>query len=112
MDEQQGQFLKAIYAVQNEIGRARVLDIASHLGLDIINSKAERYLYHETTLGLREAGYIDCLAFDEWVTCGISEAYRQGPKLCRVQKTPSIHLENPRRTLLGNSARHKKSRGC
>jgi len=71
MDEQQGQYLKAIYAVQNEIGRARVLDIASHLGLDIINSKAERYLYYETTLGLREAGYIECLAFDMWVTCGV-----------------------------------------
>ena len=71
MDEQQGQFLKAIYAVQNEIGRARVLDIASHLGLDIIKSTAERYLYHETTLELREAGYIECLAIDQWVTCGI-----------------------------------------
>jgi Mn-dependent DtxR family transcriptional regulator len=34
MAEQLGQYLKAIYAVQNEIGRARVLDIASHLGLD------------------------------------------------------------------------------
>ena len=31
MNEQQGQFLKAIYAVQNEIGRARVLNIARHL---------------------------------------------------------------------------------
>ena len=63
--------MKAIYAVQNEIGQARVLDIASHLGLDIINSKAERYLYHETTLELREAGYIECLAIEQWVTCGI-----------------------------------------
>ena len=35
MDEQQGQFLKAIYAVQNEIGLARVLNIATHLGLDL-----------------------------------------------------------------------------
>ena len=78
MDEQQGQFLMAIYAVQNEIGRARVLDIARHLGLDIINSKAERYLYHETTLELREAGYIDCLAFDEWVTCGIVRLTAKG----------------------------------
>ena len=42
MDERQGQFLKALYAVQNEIGRARVLDIARHLGLDIRNSKADR----------------------------------------------------------------------
>jgi len=71
MDEQQAQFLKAIYAAQNEIGRARVLDIARHLGLDIRNSKAERYLYHETTLELRKGGYIESLAFDEWVTCGI-----------------------------------------
>ena len=78
MDEQQGQFLKAIYAVQNEIGRARVLNIATHLGLDIINSKADRYLYQETTLELREGGYIDCLAFDEWVTCGIVRLTAKG----------------------------------
>jgi len=78
MDEQQGQFLKAIYAVQNEIGLARVLNIATHLGLDIINSKADRYLYHETTLELREGGYIDCLAFDEWVTCGIVRLTAKG----------------------------------
>jgi hypothetical protein len=71
MDEWQGQILMAIYAVQNEIGRARVLDVARHLGLDIHNSKAERYLYHETTLELREGGYIECLAIDEWVVCGI-----------------------------------------
>ena len=78
MDEQQGQFLKAIYAAQNEIGRARVLDIARQLGLDIRNSKAERYLYHETTLELREGGYIDCLACDEWVTCGIVRLTAEG----------------------------------
>ena len=78
MDEQQGQVLKAIYAAQNEIGRARVLDIARHLGLDIRNSKAERYLYHETTLELREGGYIDCLACDEWVTCGIVRLTGEG----------------------------------
>jgi hypothetical protein len=78
MDEQQGQFLKAIYAVQNEIGRARVLNIATHLGLDIINSKDDRYLYHKTTLALREGGYIDCLAFDEWVTCGIVRLTAEG----------------------------------
>ena len=78
MDEQQGQFLKAIYAAQNEIGRARVLDIARDLGLDIRNSKADRYLYHETTLELREGGYIDCLAFDEWVPCGIVRLTAEG----------------------------------
>jgi len=78
MDEQQGQFLKAVYAVHNEIGRARVLDIARHLGLDIRNSKAERSLYHETTLELREGGYIDCLACDEWVTCGIVRLTGEG----------------------------------
>jgi hypothetical protein len=88
MDEQQGQFLKAIYAVQNEIGRARVLDIASHLGLDIINSKAERYLYHETTLGLREAGYIDCLAFDEWVTCGVVRLTAKGLNYVESKRRP------------------------
>ena len=71
MDERQGQFLLAIYTVQNEIGRARVLDIARHLGLDIRNSKADRYLYHETTKSLREGGYIESFAMDEWVTCGI-----------------------------------------
>jgi Mn-dependent DtxR family transcriptional regulator len=71
MDERQGQFLIVIYTVQNEIGRARVLDIARHLGLDIRNSKADRYLYHETTLKLREGGYIESFAMDEWVTCGI-----------------------------------------
>jgi hypothetical protein len=80
MDEQQAQFLKATYAVQNEIGRARVLDIATHLGLDIINSKAERYLYHETALELREGGYIDCLAIDEGVTCGIVRLTAKGYK--------------------------------
>jgi Mn-dependent DtxR family transcriptional regulator len=78
MDEQQGQFLKAVYAVQNEIGRARVLDIARHLGLDIRTSKADRYLYHETTLELREGGYIDCLVCDEWVTCGIVRLTAEG----------------------------------
>jgi Mn-dependent DtxR family transcriptional regulator len=78
MDEQQGQVLKAIYAVQNEIGHARVLNIATHLGLDIRTSKADRYLYHETTLELREAGYIECLAIDEWVTCGIVRLTAKG----------------------------------
>jgi len=78
MNEQQGQFLKVIYAVQNEIGRARVLDIARHLGLDIINSKDDRYLYHESTLELREGGYIDCLAIDERVTCGIVRLTAEG----------------------------------
>jgi len=88
MDEQQAQFLKAIYAVQNEIGRARVLDIARHLGLDIINSKAERYLYHETTLELREAGYIDCLAFDEWVTCGVVRLTAKGLNYVESESRP------------------------
>jgi len=70
--------LKAIYSVQNEIGRARVLDIARHLGLDIRNSKADRYLYHETTLELRKGGYIECFAMDEWVTCGIVRLTAKG----------------------------------
>jgi len=70
--------LKAIYAVQNEMGRARVLDIARHLGLDIRNSKADRYLYQETTLELREGGYIECLAIDEWVMCGIVRLTAEG----------------------------------
>jgi len=70
--------LKAIYAVQNEMGRARVLDIARHLGLDIRNSKADRYLYQETTLELREGGYIECLAIDEWVMCGIVKLTAEG----------------------------------
>ena len=70
--------LKAIYAVQNEMGRAHVLDIARHLGLDIRNSKADRYLYQETTLELREGGYIECLAIDEWVMCGIVKLTAEG----------------------------------
>jgi len=70
--------LKAIYAVQNEMGRARVLDIARHLGLDIRNSKADRYLYQETTLELREGDYIECLAIDEWVMCGIVRLTAEG----------------------------------
>jgi hypothetical protein len=78
MDEQQGRSLKATYAVQNEIGRARVLDIARHLGLDIIDSKADRYLYQETALELREGGYIDCLAIDEGVGCGIVRLTAEG----------------------------------
>jgi Mn-dependent DtxR family transcriptional regulator len=78
MDEQQGQFLKAIYAAQNEIGRARVLDIARHLGLDIRNSRADRSLYHETALELQKGGYIESLAIDEWVTCGIVRLTAKG----------------------------------
>jgi hypothetical protein len=88
MDEQKGQFLKAIYAVQSEIGRARVLDIARHLGLDIRNSKADRYLYHETTLELREGGYIDCLACDEWVTCGIVRLTAEGLNYVESKRRP------------------------
>ena len=88
MDERQGQFLMAIYAVQNEIGRARELDIARHLGLDIINTKAERYLYHETTLELREAGYVECLAIDQWVTCGIVRLTADGLDYVESKRRP------------------------
>ena len=88
MNEQQGQFLKAIYAVQNEIGRACVLDIARHLRLDIINSKADRYLYQETTLELRESGYIDCLAFDEGVPCGIVRLTAEGLNYVESKRRP------------------------
>ena len=80
--------MKAIYAVQNERGRARVLDIARHLGLDIINSKADRYLYHESTLELREGGYIDCLAFDEWVPCGIVRLTDEGLNYVESKRRP------------------------
>ena len=78
MDNQQERFLWAIYATQDtrdETGRARARDIAWHLGLDIIYEKAERDLYEQTTLDLRDRGYIECLAIDDRVptdpiTCG------------------------------------------
>ena len=71
MDEIQESFLRAIYEVQDEIGRANVMSIASRLDLDIINSKDDRDLYQQTTLELRDSGYIDCPANDYAVTCGI-----------------------------------------
>jgi hypothetical protein len=60
---------------RDETGRARARDIAWHLGLDIIYEKAERELYEQTTLDLRERGYIECLAIGDRVptdriTCG------------------------------------------
>jgi len=71
MVEQQKRFLEAVYTVQGETGRAHVLDIAGQLGLDIINNIGDRDLYQETTLGLRDAGYLDCLANNYRVTCGL-----------------------------------------
>ena len=84
MDDQQERFLLAIYIAtqdtRDETGRARARDIAwhlglGHLGLDIIYEKAERDLYEQTTLDLRDRGYIECLAIDDRVptdpiTCG------------------------------------------
>ena len=79
MDDQQERFLLAIYMAtqdtRDETGRARARDIAWHLGLDIIYEKAERDLYEQTTLDLRDRGYIECLAIDDRVptdpiTCG------------------------------------------
>jgi hypothetical protein len=79
MDDQQERFLLAIYIAtqdtRDETGRARARDIAWHLGLDIIYEKAERDLYQQTTLDLRDSGYIECLAIDDRVptdpiTCG------------------------------------------
>ena len=79
MDDQQGRFLLAIYIAtqdtRDETGRARARDIAWHLGLDIIYEKAERDLYEQTTLVLRDRGYIECLGIDDRVptdpiTCG------------------------------------------
>jgi hypothetical protein len=79
MDDQQERFLLAIYIAtqdtRDETGRARARDIAWHLGLDIIYEKAERDLYQQTTLDLRDSGYIECVAIDERVptdpiTCG------------------------------------------
>lgn len=79
MDDQQERFLLAIYIAtqdtRDETGRARARDIAWHLGLDIIYEKAERDLYEQTTLDLRDRGYIECLAIDDRVptdpiTCG------------------------------------------
>jgi hypothetical protein len=79
MDDQQERFLLAIYIAtqdtRDETGRARARDIAWHLGLDIIYEKAERDLYQQTTLDLRDRGYIECLAIDDRVptdpiTCG------------------------------------------
>ena len=71
MDEQQTRFLAAVHAAQGEAQRAGVLDIAARLGLDVINSKADRDLYQEITLELRDAGYLECLANNYGVTCGI-----------------------------------------
>jgi hypothetical protein len=79
MDDQQERFLLAIYIAtqdtRDETGRARARDIAWHLGLDIIYEKAERDLYQQTTLDLRDSGYIECVAIDDRVptdpiTCG------------------------------------------
>jgi hypothetical protein len=79
MDDQQERFLTAIYIAtqdtRDETGRARARDIAWHLGLDIIYEKAERDLYEQTTLDLRDRGYIECLAIEDRVptdpiTCG------------------------------------------
>jgi hypothetical protein len=79
MDDQQERFLLAIYIAtqdtRDETGRARARDIAWHLGLDIIYEKAERDLYQQTTLELRDSGYIECVAIDDRVptdpiTCG------------------------------------------
>ena len=78
MDDQQERFLWAIYTnldTQDETGHARARDTAWHLGLDIIYEKAERDLYQQTTLDLRDSGYIECVAIDDRVptdpiTCG------------------------------------------
>ena len=79
MDDQQKRFLLAIYIAtqdtRDETGRAHARDIAWHLGLDIIYEKAERDLYQQTTLDLRDSGYIECVAIDDRVptdpiTCG------------------------------------------
>jgi hypothetical protein len=86
MDEQQERFLWAIYATldtRDETGHARARDIAWHLGLDIVYEKAERDLYQQTTLELRDGGYIDCLAIDnrvptEPLTCGIVRLTESG----------------------------------
>ena len=81
MDEQQKRVLEAVYAVQGETERAHVLDIAERLGLDIINNKGDRDLYQETTLGLRDTGYLDCLANNYGVTCGIVRLTPYGVRL-------------------------------
>ncbi len=71
MEEQQERFLQAIYAAQDEVGHARARVIAERLGLDIINTKADRDLYQQTTLELQDSGHLECLAIDDRVTCGI-----------------------------------------
>ncbi len=78
MDEQQERFLKAIYAAQDEVGRAHARDIAERLGLDIINTKADRDLYQQTTLELRGSGHLECLAIDVRVTCGVVRLTESG----------------------------------
>jgi hypothetical protein len=70
MEEQHRQFLKAIYAVQDEVGRADALAIGQHLGLDILINTNDRYQYHETTLQLRDSGYLECIAVKYNLTCG------------------------------------------
>jgi hypothetical protein len=78
VEEQQERFLRAIYETQNEAGRSHVLDIAQHLGLDIIDNKGDRDLYREITLQLRDNEYIDCTASDYRVACGIVELTPRG----------------------------------
>ena len=60
-----------MYAVQDEVGRAGVMAISGQLGLGIIRNKADRDLYRELSLGLRDDGYLECLANDYGVTCAI-----------------------------------------
>ena len=56
MDILQERFLRAIYETQNEAGRSHVIDIALHLGLDIIDNKGDRDLYREATASYGTAG--------------------------------------------------------
>ncbi len=59
-----------------------MLDIAGRLGLDMFN-KADRDLYQETTLGLRDAGYLDCLANNYGVACGLVKLTPYGFRLLK-----------------------------
>ncbi len=78
MDELHGRFLQAIYVAQDAIGRADAKDIAERLGMDIINVKADRDLYQDTILELRDSGYLECSAYNYGLPCGIVRLTESG----------------------------------
>jgi hypothetical protein len=81
MEEQHALFLKAIYAVQDSVGRADAVSIAQRLGMDVIDNRDDRNLYQETTLQLRDDGYLRCLANNYGLACGIVQLTPAGQEI-------------------------------